>query len=42
VKRSFGREGLPLGQCGRASFSIEIAADEVALLIEVVVERGVG
>ena len=37
-----GRKGLPLGQGGRASLSIDLPADEVALLVEVIMEGGVG
>jgi len=47
--RSEGRGGSalgddlpPFGQGGRAPFSVEVAADEVTLLIEVVVEGGMG
>jgi FixJ family two-component response regulator len=31
----------PLSQGGRASFAVEVSADEVAFLIEVVVDRAV-
>jgi len=39
--RSLGGERLPLGQGGRASGFEVISADEVAILVEVVVEGGV-
>ena len=40
-KRPLGREGAPFGQCGRASLLVDLAGDEMALLIEMVVDLGV-
>ena len=40
-KRYLSREGAPLGQCGRASLLVNLAGDEMALLIEMVVDLGV-
>ncbi len=34
-------KGAPLGQCGRASLLVHLAGDEMALLIEMVVDLGV-
>src|SRR5208337_703620 len=39
--RPLGREGAPLGQCRRASLLVDLAGDEMALLIEMVVDLGV-
>jgi hypothetical protein len=41
LKRHLGREGTPLGQCGRASLLLELASDEMALMIEMLVDLGV-
>ena len=41
LKRHSSREGAPLGQCGRASLLVNLAGDEMALLIEMVVDLGV-
>ena len=40
-KQPSGREGAPLGQFGRASLLVDLAGDEVALPIEMVVDLGV-
>ncbi len=39
-KRRLGREGAPLGQRGGASLLVNLAGDEMALLIEMVVDLG--
>ena len=39
--RDLGHDRPPLGQGGGASFSVDFAADEVAVLAEVVVNLGV-
>ena len=39
-KRRLGREGAPLGQRGGAPLFVNLAGDEMALLIEMVVELG--
>src|SRR5208337_727040 len=39
--RPLGREGAPLGQCRRASLLVDLAGDDMALLIEMVVDLGV-
>src|SRR5208337_5112189 len=39
--RPLGREGAPLGQCRRASLLVDLTGDEMALLIEMVVDLGV-
>ena len=39
-KRRLGREGAPLGQRGGASLFVNLAGDEMALLIEMVVDLG--
>ena len=39
-KRRFGREGAPLGQRGGAPLFVNLAGDEMALLIEMVVDLG--
>jgi hypothetical protein len=36
--RSSAHDRAPLGECGRSPLSVDFAADEVALLIEVVVD----
>ena len=36
-----GREGAKFGPCGRASLLVDLAGDEMALLIEMVVDLGV-
>jgi len=41
LNRHSSREGAPLGQCGRASLLVNLAGDEMALLIEMVVDLGV-
>ena len=41
LRRHSSREGAPLGQCGRASLLVDLAGDEMALLIEMVVDLGV-
>jgi hypothetical protein len=38
---AFSQQGLPLGQGGRATDLVGFAIDEVAFLVEVVVETGV-
>ena len=35
-----GRERAPLGQCATSSLFVSLAGDEMALLIEMVVDRG--
>ncbi len=40
-KRPLGRESAPLGQCAGSSLFVDLASDEMALLIEVVVDLGV-
>ena len=40
LKRHLSREGAPLRQCGRASLLVNLADDEMALLIEMVVDLG--
>ena len=40
-KRSLGREGAPLGQRAGSSLFVGPASDEMALLIEMVVDLGV-
>ena len=39
-KRRLGREGAPLGQRGGAPLFVNLAGDEMALLIEMVVDLG--
>ncbi len=39
-KRPLGRESAPLGQCAGSSLFVDLASDEMALLIEVVVDLG--
>ena len=39
-KRRLGREGAPLGQRGGAPLFVDLAGDEMALLIEMVVDLG--
>ena len=39
-KRRLGREGAPLGQRGGAPLFVSLAGDEMALLIEMVVDLG--
>ena len=39
-KRRLGGEGAPLGQRGRAPLFVDLAGDEMALLIEMVVDLG--
>ena len=39
-KRRPGREGAPLGQRGGAPLFVDLAGDEMALLIEMVVDLG--
>ena len=34
-------DGPPLGQRGRASFAVQVSADEVAFLAEVIVPRAI-
>ena len=41
LKRHLSREGAPLGQRGRTSLFENVAGDEMALLVEMVVELGV-
>jgi hypothetical protein len=40
-KRPLGREGAPLGQRGRTSVLVDLAGDEMPLLIEMIVDLGV-
>ena len=40
TKRRLGREGAPLGQRGGAPLFVNLAGDEMALLIEMVVDLG--
>jgi len=39
-KRRLGREGAPIGQRGGAPLFVNLAGDEMALLIEMVVDLG--
>ncbi len=39
-KRRLGREGAPLGQRGGAPLFVNLAGDEMALLIEKIVDLG--
>jgi hypothetical protein len=39
-KRPLGRESAPLGQCAGSSLFVDLASDEMALLIEVVMDLG--
>ena len=39
-KRPLSRESAPLGQCAGSSLFVDLASDEMALLIEVVVDLG--
>ena len=39
-KRPLGRESAPLGQCAGSSLFVDLASDEMALLMEVVVDLG--
>ena len=39
-KRPLGRESAPLGECAGSSLFVDLASDEMALLIEVVVDLG--
>ena len=39
-KRPLGRESAPLGQCAGSSLFVDLASDEMALLIEMVVDLG--
>jgi hypothetical protein len=41
LKRRLSGERSPLGQCGRASLLVDLAGDEMALVIEMVVDLGV-
>jgi putative transposase len=41
TKRPLGRKCSPLGQCGRTSALVNLAGDEMALLIELIVDLGV-
>jgi hypothetical protein len=41
LKRNSSREGAPLGQCGGASLLVDLAGDEMALVVEMVVDLGV-
>ena len=41
LKLRLGHKSMPLGQCGRASVLVNVTGDEMALLIEMVVDLGV-
>ena len=41
TQSALGRKSAPFGQCGRASLLVDLAGDEMALLIEMVVDLGV-
>ena len=41
LKLRLGHKSMPLGQCGRASLLVSVTGDEMALLIEMVVELAV-
>ena len=41
LKLRLGHKSVPLGQCGRASVLVNVTGDEMALLIEMVVDLGV-